>query len=183
MSTRTGSPAACSSSTSPPPPGASPPGSPWCFTPWTLQRAAWPAPGAGERWVFVTENPSVTAAALEHDGARHARLLRTVGTPSAQELAALARLAERGWRIAARTDFDPAGLAHVRAVLHPAPYRPARLETGQLPPPAGTPPWPVPCAPAPARPTKKPCWTSCAPTCTPGPPYPCRADLVRPAGS
>ncbi|MEV7020285.1 DUF2399 domain-containing protein [Streptomyces sp. NPDC093991] len=123
------------------------------LTPWTLQHAAWPAPVRQGQWVFVTENPVVTAAACGHDGARHARLLCTVGTPSAQELDALARLAALGWRIAARADFDAAGLAHVRAVLcavpgatawrmsaadylrslHPAPYRPAHLEAGQLP--------------------------------------------------
>ncbi|MFD7552587.1 DUF2399 domain-containing protein [Streptomyces sp. NPDC059816] len=104
-------------------------------------------------WVFVTENPSVTTAALELPPAVPVRLLCTVGTPSATELDTLARLADSGWRIAVRADFDASGIQHMRAALravprarpwrmnaedyvrslHPTPFQPTALDTKRLP--------------------------------------------------
>ncbi|MFJ3214184.1 DUF2399 domain-containing protein [Streptomyces flaveolus] len=133
-----------------------PAGQPTVLIPWVLHRAVWPAPRpGGNRWVFLTENPSVAAAALDVEG--DVRLLCTVGTPSRTELDAVARLATAGWRIAVRADFDCAGLALVRAVLttvpgaqtwrmtaadyttslHPAPFEPGVLDTDCL----GDTPW------------------------------------------
>jgi uncharacterized protein (TIGR02679 family) len=73
-------------------------------------------------WTFVTENPSVASAAadLAATGAP-VSLLCTSGTPSAVEVAAIARLAEDGWQVGLRADFDAAGIAHVAAVLRAAP--------------------------------------------------------------
>ncbi|MEU8591608.1 DUF2399 domain-containing protein [Streptomyces sp. NPDC048664] len=71
--------------------------------------------------MFVTENPSVTTEALALPAGVPVRLLCTVGTPSAVEVPALARLADSGRRIAVRGDFDTAGLALVRAVLDAMP--------------------------------------------------------------
>ena len=85
-----------------------------------LARCVWEPPPATGGWVFVTENPSVlgAAASLQHaDLATPARVLCTVGTPSALEVSAIARLAMTGWRVAVRADFDDAGLAHVNALL------------------------------------------------------------------
>ncbi|MEV7869686.1 DUF2399 domain-containing protein [Streptomyces sp. NPDC088124] len=146
------------------------------LVPWVLHRATRPAPQhSKDRWVFLTENPSVAAAALRNiDG--NVRLLCTVGTPSQTELDAVARLAATGWRVAVRADFDGAGLALVRAVLaavphaavwrmtasdyiaglHPAPFEPGVLDSGSL---GGT-PWaplsPPPCVRPAGRPTKRP---------------------------
>lgn len=93
---------------------------PIVLTPHVLRDAQWPAPRQHERpWIFLTENPAVAAAAVNDVEA--VRLLCTVGTPSRAELQALARLADSGWRIAVRADFDAAGLALVRAVLHTVP--------------------------------------------------------------
>lgn len=88
-----------------------------------LARCTWPTPPAEDTWVFVTENPSVTAAAATLASASPApiRLLCTVGTPSALEAAAVARLADTGWKLAVRADFDRAGLAHVRTLLNACP--------------------------------------------------------------
>ncbi|MER5887803.1 DUF2399 domain-containing protein [Streptomyces sp. NPDC001941] len=134
-----------------------PPGQPCALVPWVLNRAAWPSPADSEdRWVFVTENPSVTTAALVSPPGTM-RLLCTVGTPSSVTLQALARIATAGWRVAVRADFDAAGLAVVRAVLsavpdarvwrmaaasytaslHPAPFRPDALDFDKL----GDTPW------------------------------------------
>ncbi|MFF7887816.1 DUF2399 domain-containing protein [Streptomyces sp. NPDC020794] len=134
-----------------------PPGQPNVLIPWVLHRAVWPAPWHSEnRWVFLTENPSVAAAALNGVPGT-VRLLCTVGTPSRTELDAVARLAAAGWRIAVRADFDCAGLALVRAVLatvpqavvwrmtaddytaslHPAPFEPGVLDADCL----GETPW------------------------------------------
>jgi uncharacterized protein (TIGR02679 family) len=85
-----------------------------------LTRCAWEPPPATGGWVFVTENPSILGAAanLQHaDPATPKRVLCTVGTPSALEVSAIARLAMTGWRVAVRADFDDAGLAHVNALL------------------------------------------------------------------
>jgi uncharacterized protein (TIGR02679 family) len=104
-----------------------------------LARCAWPAPPGPDAWVYVTENPSVVGAAANVSGAR---LLCTVGTPSGLEIGAIARLAARGWRVAARADFDEAGLAHVHAILRAVPdAQPWRMGAGDyLASIAGTPP-------------------------------------------
>jgi uncharacterized protein (TIGR02679 family) len=87
-----------------------------------LARCRWPTSPAGPAWTFVTENPSVATAAadLAVTGVP-LRLLCMSGTPSALEIAAIARLSDAGWRIAIRADFDAAGIAHVAAVLQAAP--------------------------------------------------------------
>ncbi|MFJ1610409.1 DUF2399 domain-containing protein [Streptomyces sp. NPDC088253] len=133
--------------------------------PSALSEATWPGPDRGEdSWVFVTENPSVTTAALALPEDAPVRLLCTVGTPSALEIGVLARIADSGWRIAVRADFDHAGLQHVRAVLdavpgarpwrmnaadyadslHPSPFEPSALHCDQL----GDTPWDPPLADA-----------------------------------
>ena len=90
--------------------------------PRTLSRCEWPKPDSSDSWVFVTENPSVASAAADlAAGGVKVRLLCTSGTPSAEEIAAIARLPLQGWRIAVRADFDSAGLAHVAAVLEKTP--------------------------------------------------------------
>ncbi|MFE9139352.1 DUF2399 domain-containing protein [Streptomyces sp. NPDC007355] len=119
----------------------------------TLAEVSWPAPPHADGWVFVTENPSVTTAAIELNPAIPVRLLCTVGTPSAAELDALARLADSGWNIAVRADFDASGIQHMRAALrvvptahpwrmnaddyvrslHPDPFQPTPLDTERLP--------------------------------------------------
>lgn len=88
-----------------------------------LARCMWPAPSVLNEWVFVTENPSVVAAAiaLAESPRRPVRLLCTVDTPSVLEAMAIAALAEEGWRVAIRADFDAAGLAHVRSLLAACP--------------------------------------------------------------
>jgi uncharacterized protein (TIGR02679 family) len=78
----------------------------------------WPAPtSAGV--VFLTENPSVAAAAADLVAVESVpvRLICTSGTPSAGEVGALARLAKAGWPVRVRADFDPAGLKHVTTLL------------------------------------------------------------------
>ncbi len=88
----------------------------------------WAPPPTTGAWAFVTENPSVVAAAHQLakaglgpgvGGAVH--LLCTVGTPSELETKSVGALAEAGWQVAVRADFDLAGLAHVRALLTGAP--------------------------------------------------------------
>jgi uncharacterized protein (TIGR02679 family) len=99
-----------------------PPDAAVILPPRELARCRWPASPATPSWVFVTENPSVAAAAagLAATGAP-VRLLCTSGTPSALEAAAIARLSDAGWHVAVRADFDPAGITHVTALLHAAP--------------------------------------------------------------
>jgi uncharacterized protein (TIGR02679 family) len=80
-----------------------------------LATAQWEK-GSGD--VFVTENPSVMEAALEVPGAR---VLCTLGTPTKEALEALGRLAEAGWKLHVRADFDTTGLSHVRSILEAAP--------------------------------------------------------------
>ncbi|MFJ3980107.1 DUF2399 domain-containing protein [Streptomyces sp. NPDC090021] len=95
---------------------------PLVLPPFTLAATTWPSPtGQGDVWVFVTENPSVVAAALALPTGIPVRMLCTVGTPSAAELHALTCIATSGWRIAVRADFDSAGIQHVRAVLDAVP--------------------------------------------------------------
>lgn len=87
-----------------------------------LVRCRWPASTAAPAWVFVTENPSVASAAAELAATgTPVRLLCTSGTPSALEATAIARLADAGWHVAVRADFDAAGIAHVTALLRAAP--------------------------------------------------------------
>jgi hypothetical protein len=76
--------------------------------------------------VFVTENPSVLAAAADMaarnpDSAKQIRLVCTMGNPSPTEISAIAELAVFGWNIAVRADFDPAGIRTVTAVLRSVP--------------------------------------------------------------
>ena len=85
--------------------------------PRTLRTCAWPGPDSVDSWIFVTENPSVASAAADLAAEQNVRLLCTSGTPSADEIAAIARLGLLGWRIAVRADFDAAGLGHVAAIL------------------------------------------------------------------
>lgn len=95
-----------------------------------LARVRWQPPPSPGDWAFVTENPSILAAASDvaaagggpgRGGAVH--LLCTAGTPSAVETTAVGALSDAGWRVAVRADFDTAGLAHVRALLGAAPGR------------------------------------------------------------
>jgi uncharacterized protein (TIGR02679 family) len=87
-----------------------------------LAKCRWPTRPTTRAWTFVTENPSVASAAadLAATGAP-VSLLCTSGTPSAVEVAAIARLVEDGWQVGLRADFDAAGIAHVAAVLRAAP--------------------------------------------------------------
>jgi len=93
--------------------------SPITLPPRVLTSCSWPEPPDRNAWIFVTENPSVLSAAadLAQSGTR-IRLLCTSGTPSDDEVASIARLADAGWRIAVRADFDEAGLAHVVTLLN-----------------------------------------------------------------
>lgn len=102
-----------------------PDSAPVTLPPRVLAICSWPE-GAGAT-VFVTENPSVLSAAAGV-GVADARVICTSGTPSAVEVAALARLASAGWRLLVRADFDDAGINHVRAILAAAPgARPWRM--------------------------------------------------------
>lgn len=99
-----------------------------------LQHISWQPPPKPEAWAFVTENPSVLAAAADLIAAGHGpsasgavHLLCTAGTPSDVEAKADAALAEAGWQIAARADFDAAGVAHVRALRAAGPAHPWRM--------------------------------------------------------
>lgn len=98
-----------------------PPGAAITLSPRVLNRCEWPRAEEDERWVFVTENPSVAAAAAELAADCEVRLLCTDGTPSRGEVESIARLAAVGWRVAVRADFDEAGLAHVGVVLAAVP--------------------------------------------------------------
>jgi uncharacterized protein (TIGR02679 family) len=82
--------------------------------------------------VFVTENPSVAAAAADlAANVAGIRLLCTSGTPSTSEIAAMGQLALMGWRIAVRADFDAAGLGHVATILEAVPHAvPWRMGVG-----------------------------------------------------
>lgn len=88
--------------------------------PRVLEAVRWPSPNDCG-WVFVTENPSVVAAALDRavvaDDGAPVRLICTIGTPSDVEIRAIGALADAGWKVAVRADFDPAGLFHVRSLL------------------------------------------------------------------
>jgi uncharacterized protein (TIGR02679 family) len=99
-----------------------PPGAVVTLPPRELTRCTWPAPPDQNAWVFVSENPSVVTAAADRVAVSDTpsgsvRLLCTVGTPSALEIAAIGRLVDAGWQVAARADFDQAGLQHVASLL------------------------------------------------------------------
>lgn len=98
-----------------------PRGSPVTLPPRVLSDCQWPAADVPDAWVFVTENPSIVSAAADLVADEPLRLICTNGTPSDIEIAAIARIAHRGWRVAVRADFDSAGLAHVAAILQTAP--------------------------------------------------------------
>jgi uncharacterized protein (TIGR02679 family) len=93
--------------------------------PRVLMTCEWPRPPVPGSFVFVTENPSIAAAAADLAAAAAAghgiRLLCTSGTPAAQEIAAIGRLTHSGWRVAVRADFDAAGVGHVAAILKAVP--------------------------------------------------------------
>lgn len=85
--------------------------------PRVLEHCRWPAPPRPADWLFVTENPSIIgAAAAGASAAFPVRVLCTAGNPSALEAASIARLADAGWSVAVRADFDPSGLAFVTAL-------------------------------------------------------------------
>ncbi|MGQ4482092.1 DUF2399 domain-containing protein [Streptomyces sp. SAS_276] len=104
-----------------------PPGAAYTLPPRELTRIDWEPPDGPDRWVFVTENPSVLAAAasqalsLTRNSLVTPRVICTAGTPSQLECEAVAALSDAGWNLAVRADFDQAGLAHVRALLAAAP--------------------------------------------------------------
>lgn len=82
-----------------------------------LADVRWPAAPPGGAWVFVTENPSVIAAAAKMPSSGIVRLICTNGTPSAIEVAAVSALEAEGWHVAVRADFDTAGIRHVNTIL------------------------------------------------------------------
>ncbi|WP_153815728.1 DUF2399 domain-containing protein [Streptomyces sp. SUK 48] len=102
-----------------------PPGATFTLPPRELAHIDWEPPETTGTWVFVTENPSVLAAAstqaLTRDSVVRPRVICTAGTPSQRECEAIGVLADTGWNIAVRADFDQAGLAHMRALLAAAP--------------------------------------------------------------
>jgi len=102
-----------------------PSGATFTLPPRELASIAWEPPPAVGAWVFITENPSVLAAASNRALAQETvvtpRVICTAGTPSQLECEAVGALSHAGWRIAVRADFDQAGLAHVRALLAAAP--------------------------------------------------------------
>ncbi|MEU3411310.1 DUF2399 domain-containing protein [Streptomyces sp. NPDC006658] len=102
-----------------------PSGATFTLPPRELARVDWEPPETTGTWVFVTENPSVLAAASGQALAQHSlvvpRVICTAGTPSQRECEAIGALSDAGWNIAVRADFDQAGLAHMRALLAEAP--------------------------------------------------------------
>jgi uncharacterized protein (TIGR02679 family) len=101
---------------------SAPPGAVVTLPPRVLNTCEWPRPDISDSYVFVTENPSVTAAAADLAAIETGiRLLCTVGTPSASEISAIGQLALSGWRVAVRADFDAAGIGNVAAVLRTVP--------------------------------------------------------------
>lgn len=104
-----------------------PSGATLTLPPKELAGIEWASPLSPHDWVFVTENPSVLSAAVQafdeqpSDSVWVPRMVCTVGTPSQVECSAVAALAEAGWQVAVRADFDIAGLAHMRALLAAAP--------------------------------------------------------------
>lgn len=120
-----------------------------------LAEGCWSTPPARGQWVFVTENPSVLASAAdlvarEPAAAKSARLLCTMGTPSDEEIDAIAGLAAAGWGVAVRADFDAAGIRHVTRLLDGVPgaipWRMTALDFAESQPLTET---PDPCPPTP----------------------------------
>lgn len=137
-----------------------PAGTTCTIPPRELKACDWLGPPAPGSWLFVTENPSILAAAADAVARLpgphgRVRLVCTMGTPSGAEIEAIGRLAGRGWRIGVRADFDTAGIRHVTALLAgipgAAPWRmgagdylaalspSAPVRTSSTPPPAT--PW------------------------------------------
>jgi len=86
-----------------------------------LVQARWPSPVESDEWCFVTENPSVIAAAAnmfqDEPHLPASPVVCTMGTPATLEIETIAHMAEAGWHIAVRADFDPAGIRHVTSEL------------------------------------------------------------------
>lgn len=103
-----------------------PPAATCTLPPRELACPEWPTAPHPDAWVFITENPSVLAAAADMvarnpDCANPIRLVCTMGNPSQTEIAAIAGLAAARWNIAVRADFDPAGIRTVTAILNAVP--------------------------------------------------------------
>lgn len=95
----------------------------------TVQWASPPRPGST---VFITENPSVIAAAADRAQTTPVYFVCTSGTPAASEIAALSDLVATGWNVLIRADFDVAGIEHVRALLHGIPgSQPWRMDADE----------------------------------------------------
>ncbi|WP_454561297.1 DUF2399 domain-containing protein [Mycobacterium haemophilum] len=112
-----------------------PPAAICTLPPKELTNPTWPTAPHTNAWVFITENPSIIAAAAnlvarEPDCAGRARLVCTLGNPSSTETTALAALGAAGWNIAVRADFDPVGIRNVTALLNSIPQAvPWRMTT------------------------------------------------------
>lgn len=86
--------------------------------PRVLNHVQWAPPPQPSGTVFITENPSVIAAAADHAApTASVHVVCTSGTPAAGEIAALSGLVTSGWNVRVRADFDVAGIDHVRALL------------------------------------------------------------------
>ncbi|MEX2289490.1 MAG: DUF2399 domain-containing protein [Mycobacteriales bacterium] len=85
--------------------------------PRALRDVQWAAAPPSGGTVFITENPSVIAAAADHVHTEPVFVVCTSGTPAASEIDALSRLGGAGWAVKVRADFDVAGVDHVRALL------------------------------------------------------------------
>jgi uncharacterized protein (TIGR02679 family) len=103
-----------------------PPAATCTLPPRELARPEWPTAPYPDAYVFITENPSVLAAAADMRArnpncTNPIRLVCTMGNPSQTEISAIASLAAARWNIAVRADFDPAGIRNVTAVLNAVP--------------------------------------------------------------
>jgi uncharacterized protein (TIGR02679 family) len=85
--------------------------------PRALRDVQWAAAPPSGGTVFITENPSVIAAAADRAHTAPTFVVCTSGTPAASEIDALSRLTAAGWAVKVRADFDVAGVDHVRALL------------------------------------------------------------------
>ncbi len=85
--------------------------------PRVLNTVDWAPPPQPGSTVFITENPSVIAAAADHTTTTPVHMICTSGTPAASEIAALSGLVIKGWNVQVRADFDVAGIEHVRGLL------------------------------------------------------------------
>jgi uncharacterized protein (TIGR02679 family) len=89
--------------------------------PKVLRDVQWAEPPHPGGTVFITENPSVIAAAADVAHSSPSFVVCTSGTPAASEIAALSSLSTAGWQVRVRADFDVAGVEHVRALLEGIP--------------------------------------------------------------